>query len=49
MKIVIEPSSAVPIAAILSGKVPIENKKVGIIISGGNFDLSEFFDDFRKI
>ena len=49
MKIVIEPSSAVPIAAILSGKVPIENKKVGIIISGGNFDLSEFFDEFRKL
>ena len=49
MKTIIEPSSAVPIAAILSGKVPIENKKVGIIISGGNFDLSEFFDDFRKI
>ncbi len=50
MKIIIEPSSAVPIAAILSGKVPIENKKVGIIISGGNIGgLSEFFDEFRKI
>jgi len=49
MKIIIEPSSAVPIAAILSGKVPIENKKVGIIISGGNFNLSEFFDEFRKL
>ena len=49
MKIIIEPSSAVPIAAILSGNVPIENKKVGIIISGGNFDLSDFFDEFRKL
>ncbi len=49
MKIVIEPSSAVPIAVILSEKVPIENKKVGIIISGGNFNLSEFFDEFRKL
>ncbi|QEE15796.1 threonine/serine dehydratase [Promethearchaeum syntrophicum] len=49
MKIIIEPSSAVPIAAILSGKVPIENKKVGIIISGGNFNLSEFFDEFKKL
>ena len=49
MKIIIEPSSAVPIAAILSEKVPIENKKVGIIISGGNFNLSDFFDKFRKI
>ena len=49
MKIIIEPSSAVPIAAILSGKVPIEGKKVGIIISGGNFNLSEFFDEYRKV
>ena len=48
LKIIIEPSSAVPIAAILSGNVPIENKKVGIIISGGNFDLSEFFKEYRK-
>jgi len=49
LKIIIEPSGAVPIAAILGGKVPIEGKKVGIIISGGNFDLSEFFDEFRKL
>lgn len=39
MKIIIEPSSAVPLAAILEGKVDIQNKKVGIILSGGNVDL----------
>jgi len=39
MKIIIEPSSAVPLAAILEGKVDIKNKKVGIILSGGNLDL----------
>lgn len=39
MKIIIEPSSAVPLAAILEGKINIQNKKVGIIISGGNLDL----------
>lgn len=39
MKIIIEPSSAVPLAAILEGKVNIQNKKVGIILSGGNLDL----------
>ena len=33
------PSSAVPLAAILEGKVNIQNKKVGIILSGGNLDL----------
>ena len=39
MKIIIESSSAVPLAAILEGKVDIQNKKVGIILSGGNLDL----------
>ncbi len=39
MKIIIEPSSAVPLAAILERKVNIRNKKVGIILSGGNLDL----------
>lgn len=39
MKIIIEPSSAVPLAALLEGKVDIHNKKVGIILSGGNLDL----------
>ncbi len=39
MKIIVEPSSAVPMAAILEGKIDIQNKKVGIILSGGNLDL----------
>ncbi len=39
MKIIIEPSSAVPLAAILENKVDIQNKKTGIILSGGNLDL----------
>lgn len=41
MKIIIEPSSAVPLGAILEGKVDIQNKKVGIILSGGNLDLGK--------
>lgn len=41
MKIIVEPSSAVPLAAILEGKVNIQNKKVGIILSGGNLDLGK--------
>lgn len=40
MKIVVEPSSAVPLAAIIKEKDKFQNKKVGIIISGGNVDLS---------
>ncbi len=39
MKIVIEPSSAVPLGAILEGKIAARSKKIGIIVSGGNLDL----------
>jgi threonine dehydratase len=41
MKIVVEPSSAVPFAAILENKEKLRNKRVGIILSGGNVDLSK--------
>ncbi len=41
MKIIVEPSSAVAFAALLSDKERFKNKKVGIIISGGNVDLSK--------
>lgn len=40
MKIVIEPSSAVAFAALLKEKKSFKNKNIGIIISGGNVDLS---------
>ncbi|AUP78650.1 pyridoxal-phosphate dependent enzyme [Flavivirga eckloniae] len=40
MKIVVEPSSAVAFAAVLKDKERIKNKKVGVIISGGNVDVS---------
>lgn len=39
MKIVIEPSSAVPVAAIMENKIPVKGKRIGVIISGGNVDL----------
>jgi len=39
MKIIIEPSSAVPLAAILENKVAVTGKRAGVIISGGNVDL----------
>jgi len=39
MKIVVEPSSAVTLAAILEGKVDIRGRRCGIILSGGNVDL----------
>src|SRR6056297_1006516 len=39
MKIIIEPSCAVPLAAIIENKMEIDNLKVGIILTGGNVDL----------
>ncbi len=39
MKIVMEPSSAVPFAAILKNKETFAGKRVGVIITGGNVDL----------
>jgi threonine dehydratase len=39
LKAVIEPSSAVPVAAVLEKKVPVAGKSVAIILSGGNVDL----------
>jgi threonine dehydratase len=54
LKIVIEPSCAVPFAAVLlrnaiSGKQNpmFSNKKVGIILSGGNFDLNKAMKLFQ--
>lgn len=39
LKIIVEPSGAVAFAAVLKGKAKFLNKKVGIILSGGNVDL----------
>jgi threonine dehydratase len=41
LKIVCEPSSAVALAALLRERDSFNGKKVGIIISGGNIDLSK--------
>ncbi len=39
MKIVVEPSSAVPLAVILENKALFKQARIGIILSGGNVDL----------
>ncbi len=39
MKLLVEPSGAVPVAAVLSGKIPPGIQRVGVVISGGNVDL----------
>lgn len=40
LKIVIEPSSAVALAAVIKQKEHFKNKKIGVLFSGGNVDLS---------
>ncbi|MFJ5368798.1 threo-3-hydroxy-L-aspartate ammonia-lyase [Bosea sp. CER48] len=42
MKLVVEPTGCLAAAAALTGKVPVEGKRVGVIISGGNVDLASF-------
>ena len=39
MKVIIEPSSAVPLAALLEQKLAVPGLRVGVILSGGNVDL----------
>lgn len=41
MKIVVEPSGAVAFAALVENRLPVEGKRVGIIVSGGNLDLEK--------
>lgn len=41
MKIVMEPSSAVPLATILKNKDVFRGRRVGVIITGGNVDLDK--------
>ncbi|MDY2585714.1 pyridoxal-phosphate dependent enzyme [Winogradskyella aquimaris] len=41
MKIIIEPSCAVPFAAVLREKERFKSKKIGIILSGGNVDVTK--------
>ena len=41
MKLIIEPSAAVPVAAVLDANVDMRGKRVGIILSGGNVDLDD--------
>ncbi len=41
MKIVVEPSAAVPLGAVFSNTASFSGKRIGIILSGGNVDLEK--------
>jgi threonine dehydratase len=42
MKLVVEPSGAVCMAALLKGAVEVSGARVGLVISGGNIDIQRF-------
>lgn len=48
MKMIVEPSGVVGLAAVLKKKGKFTGKKVGIIFSGGNVDLARALDFFNK-
>ena len=42
MKLLVEPSGAAPIAALMAGKIPnVGGKKIGVVLSGGNIDAAK--------
>lgn len=42
LKLVLEPSGASALAALLAGKVDAEGRRTGVILSGGNVDVQRF-------
>jgi threonine dehydratase len=51
LKIVVEPSGAVGLAPLYTGKLPLIGRKIGVILSGGNVDVrqaSELFGDINE-
>ena len=43
MKLVVEPSGAVSLAGLFKMRDALRNKSIGVMISGGNIDLTDFF------
>ena len=41
LKVIVEPSAAVPLAVILNKPEYFKNERVGVILSGGNLDLED--------
>jgi threonine dehydratase len=41
MKLVVEPTGALAVAALLQSRVDVSGKRVGLVISGGNIDLTQ--------
>jgi threonine dehydratase len=48
LKLVVEPTGALSAAAVLEGTTPIRGARVGVILSGGNVDLSQVAQWLRR-
>ena len=42
MKMIVEPTGCLGAAAVFNGIINVSNKRVGVILSGGNVDLKHF-------
>jgi threonine dehydratase len=49
MKLVVEPTGALGLAAAYRGRVPVAGRRVGVILSGGNVDLVAALELFRAL
>jgi threonine dehydratase len=47
VKLVVEPTGVLGLAALLAGRVPCAGKRVGVILSGGNVELAQALGWFR--
>ena len=48
MKLVVEPTGVLGLAALMSGRVPCRDQRVGVILSGGNVDLVQALEWLRS-
>ena len=48
MKLIVEPTGVLGLAALLAGRVPCAGRRVGVILSGGNVDPAQALEWFRS-
>jgi threonine dehydratase len=49
MKLLVEPSGAAPLAALMAGKIPnAQGKKIGVVLSGGNIDAGKLAEILKS-
>ena len=49
MKLIVEPTGVLGLAALLSGRIAAEGARVGVILSGGNVDMAQAREWFARV